>query len=62
LPELAALLERAQQTLETLEDEQAEELQELLDQLEDALAEGDDHNLRTSGRAVRLYYATTNTP
>lgn len=63
-PELAALLERAQQTLETLEDEQAEELQELLDQLEDALAEGETTTISELQEELSdfLYYATTNTP
>lgn len=63
-PELAALLERAQQTLETLEDEQAEELQELLEQFEDALAEGETTTISELQEELSdfLYYATSNTP
>lgn len=63
-PELAALLERAQQTLETLEDDQAEELQELLEQLEDALAEGETTTISELQEELSdfLYYATSNTP
>jgi molecular chaperone DnaK len=38
-PELAALLNRAAQTLETLDAEQAEELQDLLAQIENAIAD-----------------------
>lgn len=63
-PELAALIERAQQTLDTLEDEQAQELQELLDQLEDALAEGETTTISALQEELSdfLYYATANTP
>ena len=60
-PELAALLDRAQQVLETLDEEQAEELQELLDQIEDAIAD-DSADLPQLQEELSdfLYYASTN--
>ena len=60
-PELAALLDRAQQVLETLDEEQAEELQELLDQIEDAIAD-DSAELPQLQEELSdfLYYASTN--
>lgn len=63
-PELADLIARSQQMLETLEDEQAEELQDLLDQLEDALANGETATVSELQEELSdfLYYAATNQP
>jgi molecular chaperone DnaK len=63
-PELAALIGRAQQALDTLEAEQAEELQELLDQLEDAIVDDETDAIAELQEEVAdfLYYITTNTP
>ncbi|HEY9641973.1 MAG TPA: Hsp70 family protein [Coleofasciculaceae cyanobacterium] len=60
-PELATLIDRAQEILDTLESEQAEELQELLDQLEDAIAEGETTSIAELQEEIAdfLYYATT---
>jgi molecular chaperone DnaK len=61
-PELANLLDRAQQLLGTLEAEQAEELQELLDQMSDAIADGETTAIAEIQEEIAdfLYYATTN--
>ncbi|NJP12107.1 MAG: Hsp70 family protein [Leptolyngbyaceae cyanobacterium RU_5_1] len=63
-PELAVLIDQAQQTLETLEGEQAKELQDLLDQLQDALAEGEANTISELQAELSdfLYYVTSNTP
>ncbi|MBV9385929.1 MAG: Hsp70 family protein [Chroococcidiopsidaceae cyanobacterium CP_BM_ER_R8_30] len=63
-PELAALIERAQQMLQILEDKQVEDLQALLDQLENALAEGETTTVSALQEELSdfLYYASTNTP
>lgn len=63
-PELAALLDRAQQTLSSLEPDQAEELQALLDQIDDALAEGETTALTDLQEELSdfLYYVTNPQP
>lgn len=63
-PELAALLDRAQQTLSSLEPDQAEELQALLDQIDDALAEGETTALTELQEELSdfLYYVTNPQP
>jgi molecular chaperone DnaK len=63
-PELAALIDRAQQALPSLDEEQAEELQTLLDQLDDALAEADPDTISELQEELSdfLYYVTPNTP
>jgi molecular chaperone DnaK len=62
--ELAALIERAQETLATLTGEQVEDLQALLEQLNDAIADGDATTIAELQEELAdfLYYATTNTP
>ncbi|MBD2459920.1 Hsp70 family protein [Oscillatoria sp. FACHB-1407] len=59
-PELAALVDRAQEALETLDEEQANELQELLDQIEEALVEGETSTVSTLQEELSdfLYYVT----
>ena len=61
-PELAALIDQAQQALHNLEAEQAEELQDLLDQLDGAIAEGNTLSISELQEEVVdfLYYVTTN--
>jgi molecular chaperone DnaK len=63
-PELAALIDRSQQVMETLEADQAEELRDLLDQLETAIAEGQTETIANLQEELSdfLYYVTTNTP
>lgn len=63
-PELAALCDRAQQTLSSLEPDQAEELQVLLDQIDDALAEGETTSLADLQEELSdfLYYVTNPQP
>lgn len=63
-PQLVALLERSQQLLDTLEGEQAEELEDLLDQLEDAIAQGEITTLSQLQGELEdfLYYATNANP
>lgn len=63
-PELATLIDRAQNMLTTLQEEQAEELQDLLDQLEEALGEDDPSTISELQEELSdfLYYVTTNTP
>jgi molecular chaperone DnaK len=60
-PELAATLDRAQQALDDLEDEQAEELQDLLDQIATAIADEDTETLAQLQEEVEdfLYYLDT---
>lgn len=60
-PELAALIERAQQFLDTLEKPQVEELQDLLEQLEAAIAEGEPATVSDLQEEISdfLYYVTT---
>ncbi len=60
-PELAALIDRAQQALDALEDEQAEELQDLLDQLEEAIAQSKPAAVTELQEELSdfLYYATS---
>lgn len=60
-PELAALLDSAQQVLQTLDEEQAEELQNLLDQIENAIAD-DSAELPQLQEELSdfLYYVSTN--
>jgi molecular chaperone DnaK len=60
-PELAATLDRAQQALDDLEDEQAEELQDLLDQIATALADEDTETLAQLQEEVEdfFYYLDT---
>lgn len=54
-PELAALIQQAEDTLETLEPDQAEELQDLLDQIEDAIADlSDDEDEETEANTETL--------
>jgi len=59
-PELVALLQRAQAAVETLDDEQQEELQDLLNQLDEALSDGDSDAIADLQEEVSdfLYYAT----
>ncbi|MBR8833947.1 MAG: Hsp70 family protein [Stigonema ocellatum SAG 48.90 = DSM 106950] len=59
-PDLAALLARAQQVIESLEEEQAEELQNLLDQIDNAMAR-DSAELPQLQEELDdfLYYAST---
>ena len=60
-PELAALLDRAQQTLPTLDSEQAEELQDLLAQIENASAnKSAELSQLQEELSDFLYYASTN--
>jgi molecular chaperone DnaK len=60
-PELAALLDRAQQTLPTLDSEQAEELQDLLAQIENASAnKSPELSQLQEELSDFLYYASTN--
>ena len=63
-PELAALLDRAQQTLSSLEPDQAEELQALLDQIDAALAEDETTTLTDLQEELSdfLYYVTNPQP
>lgn len=60
-PELTALIERARQLLDSLEEPQAEELQELIDQLEAAIAEDDPEAISGIQEEISdfLYYVTT---
>jgi molecular chaperone DnaK len=60
-PELTALIERARQFLDSLEEPQAEELQDLLDQLEVAIAEDDPEAVSEIQEEISdfLYYVTT---
>jgi molecular chaperone DnaK len=60
-PELLTLMERAQQALDTLEEEQAEELQDLLNQLEAAIAANESETIDRLKEEIEdvLYYATT---
>ena len=60
-PEMAALLERAQQALLTMDSEQAEELQDLLDQIENALANNSTELPQLQEELSDfLYYVSTN--
>jgi molecular chaperone DnaK len=61
-PELAVLLDRAQQVLETLDAEQAEELQDLLNKIEETRAEESPVELSQLQEELEdfLYYASTN--
>ncbi|MBE9007059.1 Hsp70 family protein [Fortiea sp. LEGE XX443] len=60
-PELAALLDRAQQALLTVDEEQLEELQDLLDQIENAIADNSPEIPQLQAELEDfLYYATTN--
>ncbi len=60
-PELAALLNRAQQALITVEAEQALELQDLLDQIENAIANNSTELAQLQEELEDfLYYASTN--
>lgn len=61
-PEIAALFDRAQQVLDSLETEQAEELQDLLEQFEEAIANGTTLAIADLQEEITdfLYYATTN--
>jgi molecular chaperone DnaK len=68
-PELADLLDRAHQVLETLDEEQAEELQELIDQLETKIQTLPDSERSTDDPEITplqeelqdfLYYISTN--
>jgi molecular chaperone DnaK len=63
-PELATLINRAEQMLKTLDGEPGEELQELLDRLGNALAEDDPSTISELQEELSdfLYYVTTNTP
>ncbi|NJL41127.1 MAG: Hsp70 family protein [Leptolyngbyaceae cyanobacterium SM1_4_3] len=60
--ELVALLEQAQKTLDTLEDEQSEELQDLLEQIEEAIANQETNAIPELQEELSdfLYYITTN--
>jgi len=62
-PELALLVERADQALETLNPEQAEELQDLLDRIEAADSVGQTAELNQLQEELEdfLYYVSTNT-
>ncbi len=62
-PELALLVERAAQALETLNPEQAEELQDLLDRIEAADSAGQTAELNQLQEELEdfLYYVSTNT-
>jgi molecular chaperone DnaK len=62
-PELAALLDRAQKLVETIDEEQALELQDLLEQIEDASA-NNSAELPDLQEELEdfLYYASTNEP
>jgi molecular chaperone DnaK len=60
-PELAALLDRAQQALLTVDEEQLEELQDLLDQIENAIANNSTELAQLQEELEDfLYYASTN--
>ena len=60
-PKLAALVERAQQFLETLDAERAEELQDLLAQIEEVNSRGDAAELAQQQEELEdfLYYANS---
>lgn len=60
-PELAALVERAQVALKTLDNERAEELQDLLDQIDSAASKNSDADLEELQAELEdfLYYTST---
>jgi len=60
-PELAALVERAQVALKTLDNGRAEELQDLLDQIESAASKNSEADLEELQAELEdfLYYAST---
>lgn len=59
-PELAPLLDSAQQLLETIDEDQAEELQDLLDQIEDAINNNSEELPQLQEELEDfLYYAST---
>jgi molecular chaperone DnaK len=63
-PEIAALQARAQTLLNTLDDDdEKQELIDLMEELYDAIAEGDDNNISETQTALEdfLYYAESNT-
>ncbi|MCC5617323.1 heat-shock protein Hsp70, partial [Nostoc sp. CHAB 5836] len=60
-PELAALLNDAQQALLTVDEEQAEELQDLLEQIENAIANNSEELTQLQVELEDfLYYISTN--
>ncbi len=60
--ELTALIEQAQQALDSLEAERSQELQELLDQLQEAISVGNENGISELQEEIAdfLYYGTTN--
>ncbi|MFM7450067.1 MAG: Hsp70 family protein [Leptolyngbyaceae cyanobacterium] len=60
--ELTALIEQAQQALDSLDAERSQELQDLLDQLQEAISAGNENGISELQEEIAdfLYYGTTN--